>query len=65
MEEEDDEQMEQIPEEGSITMRLFSCCFKPPDREIELNSERNIRTKSVYENDEALFPLKSHSQEWV
>ena len=59
MEEEDDGQLDDIPEEGSITMRIFSCCFKPPDKEIELNSERNIRTKSIYENDEALFPLNS------
>ena len=59
MEEEEDGQLDDIPEEGSITMRIFSCCFKPPDKEIELNSERNIRTKSIYENDEALFPLNS------
>ena len=57
--EEEDEQMEKIPEEGSIAMKIFSCCFQPRRKELELNSERTIRSKAIYENDYALFPINS------
>ena len=58
------EEMENIPEEDdspSITMKLFSCCFQPHGKELELNSERNtsIKSKSIYENDDTIFPNNS------
>ena len=61
--EEEDEEMDQIPEEGSIAMTLFSCCFHPKDKELELSTGRNIKSNSVYENEDSLFPLNSIRQE--
>ena len=61
--EEEDEEMDQIPEEGSIAMKIFSCCFQPHNKEIELNSENKITSSSVYESNDALFPINSIRQE--
>ena len=47
----EDEEMDQIAEEGSIAMTLFSCCFHPKDKELELSTGRNIKSNSVYENE--------------
>ncbi len=63
MEEEEDEQMDQIPEEGSIAMKLFSCCFQPSNREIEIKSEKGFRSNSIYETPESLFPINLIRQE--
>ena len=54
--EEEDEEME-IPEEGSITMKIFSCCFQPKVKESELQSERGFQSKQIYESNDSLFPL--------
>ena len=59
----EDEEMDQIAEEGSIAMTLFSCCFHPKDKELELSTGRNIKSNSVYENEDSLFPLNSIRQE--
>ena len=61
--EDEDEQMDQIPEEGSIAMRLFSCCFQPRTKELELQSERSVKSTTMYENDNALFPVNSIRKE--
>ena len=61
--EEEDEEMDQIPEEGSIAMTLFSCCFHPKNKEFELDTGRNIKSNSVYENDDSLFPINSIRKE--
>lgn len=62
--EEINEEMENIPEEDdspSITMKLFSCCFQPHGKELELTSERgtSIKSKSIYENDDTIFPTNA------
>jgi hypothetical protein len=54
--EEEDEEME-IPEEGSIAMKIFSCCFQPKLKESELESERGFQSKQIYESNDYLFPL--------
>ena len=48
--EDQDEEMAQVPEEGSnsIAMKIFSCCFNPGNKEIEINSERR-RSNLIYE----------------
>ena len=61
--EEEDEEMDQIPEEGSIAMTLFSCCFHSKNKEFELDTGRNIKSNSVYENDDSLFPINSIRKE--
>ena len=62
------EEMENIPEEdesSSIAMKIFSCCFQPRGKELELHSERgtSIKSKSQYENDETFFPINTLRQE--
>ena len=49
--EEEDEEIE-IPEEGSITMRIFSCCFQPKVKENELHSERDFKSMPIYESND-------------
>ena len=60
--EEEDEEIE-IPEEGSITMKIFSCCFQPKVKENELHSERDFKSMSIYESNDSLFPISLIRQE--
>ena len=62
--EDQDEEMDQIPEEGSnsIAMKIFSCCFNPGNKEIEINSERR-RSNLIYESLDTFFPSNSIRQE--
>ena len=57
MEEEEDEEMDNIPEEGSIAMKIFSCCFQPKSKESELQTERGFHSKQIYESNDSLFPI--------
>ena len=62
--EDQDEEMDQVPEEGSnsIAMKIFSCCFNPGNKEIEINSERR-RSNLIYESLDTFFPSNSIRQE--
>jgi len=60
--EEEDEEIE-IPEEGSITMKIFSCCFQPKVKENELHSERDFKSMPIYESNDSLFPISLIRQE--
>ena len=61
--EDEEEPLPQIPEEGSIAMKIFSCCFQPHNNEIELNSERKNASKVIYETNDTFFPLNTIRQE--
>ena len=38
-------------------------CFHPKNKEFELDTGRNIKSNSVYENDDSLFPINSIRKE--
>ena len=50
MEDKEEEQMDEIPEEGSIPKSLSNFSFHPNKEKIEINSESNIKPKTVEEN---------------
>lgn len=58
-----DEEMENIPEEESpsLAMKIFSCCFQPRGKELELTSENptSKRSKGIYESDDSFFPVNT------
>ena len=58
-----DEELENIPEEESpsLAMKIFSCCFQPRGKELELTSENptSKRSKGIYESDDSFFPVNT------